>query len=45
MTKTGSLKTNNNNNKTCYAHVSTLLGVQGETKFKFEENKNQNVEV
>ena len=38
---------NNNNNKTCNAHVSTLLGVQGAVKpttNKTRQNKNKNKE-
>ena len=31
---------NNNDNKTCNAHVSTLLGVQGAVKQK-KQNKNK----
>ena len=32
----------NNNNKTCNAYVSTLLGVQGTVKTKNQKQKNQN---
>ena len=32
----------NNNNKTCNAHISTLLGVQGAVKPKTKHNTKKN---